>query len=92
MYVAYGRLRTSVFHRTLIPRNWSKDLIVFVCGESLLMETKTLLILLAVVVVYVLIGGAIMYGIEHSNELATQTSASSTYVNFTGGIHLKSKL
>ncbi|XP_022330085.1 potassium channel subfamily K member 2-like [Crassostrea virginica] len=50
------------------------------------METKTLLILLAVVVVYVLIGGAIMYGIEHSNELATQTSASSTYVNFTGAV------
>lgn len=49
------------------------------------METKTLLILITVMVVYVLIGGAILYGIEHTNELQTQTTASATYFNFTGG-------
>lgn len=50
------------------------------------METKTLLILITVVVVYVLIGGAVLYGIEHTNELQTQTTASATYFNFTGAV------
>lgn len=50
------------------------------------METKTLLILITVMVVYVLIGGAILYGIEHTNELQTQTTASATYFNFTGAV------
>lgn len=50
------------------------------------METKTLLILITVVVVYVLIGGAILYGIEHTNELQTQTTASATYFNFSGAV------
>lgn len=52
------------------------------------METKTLLILITVVVVYVLIGGAVLYGIEHTNELQTQTTASATYFNFSGGNNL----
>lgn len=50
------------------------------------METKTLLILITVVVVYVLIGGAVLYGIEHTNELQTQTTASATYFNFSGAV------
>lgn len=50
------------------------------------METKTLLILITVVVVYVLIGGAALYGIEHTNELQTQTTASATYFNFSGAV------
>ncbi|XP_062584511.1 potassium channel subfamily K member 2-like [Saccostrea cucullata] len=50
------------------------------------METKTLLILLVVMIVYVLIGGAILYGIEHTNEQQTQTSASSTFFNFSGTV------
>lgn len=50
------------------------------------METKTLLIQITVVVVYVLIGGAVLYGIEHTNELQTQTTASATYFNFTGAV------
>lgn len=50
------------------------------------METKTLLILITVVVVYVLIGGAVLYGIEYTNELQTQTTASATYFNFSGAV------
>lgn len=50
------------------------------------METKPLLILITVVVVYVLIGGAVLYGIEHTNELQTQTTASATYFNFSGAV------
>lgn len=45
-----------------------------------------MLILITVVVVYVLIGGAVLYGIEHTNELQTQTTASATYFNFTGAV------
>lgn len=48
------------------------------------METKTILILLATVLVYVAIGGAILYGIEHTNEQQTQASASTTFYNFSG--------
>lgn len=37
-------------------------------------------------VVYVLIGGGVMYGLEHTNEQQTQTTASVTYFNFTGAV------
>lgn len=48
------------------------------------MKTLSVIILLAIVCIYVLIGGAIFWALESEQELKTQESMENHYQNFLG--------